>query len=222
MTLYHGAPNLVESPQYGLGKSTNDYGRGFYCTESLELAKEWACPSKMDGFANAYEIDMSNLSVLDLNAPEMGILDWLSVLVAHRPVRLESPLQEEALAWLKSHFAVQTDGYDIIRGYRADDSYFGFVRAFLENTISLEQLSRAMRLGNLGEQVMVKSEEAFARLTFLHAEAAPWTSYYVRRQERDDAARADFRREMAAPATEGLYMIDILRGRMERDDARLR
>lgn len=222
MRLYHGSVVQVQKPQFGAGKATNDYGRGFYCTESLDLAKEWACPAKSDGFANAYEINPEGLRVLDLNAPERGILEWLSVLITNRPVRLESPIQTEAVEWLKAHFAVSLEGYDIVRGYRADDSYFGFVRSFLENGISLSQLSKAMRLGNLGEQVVIKSATAFNRLAFIGAEIAPWTTYYVRRQKRDEDARSDFRKETAVGSSEGIYMIDILRGKMERDDARLR
>lgn len=222
MRLYHGSTVQVQKPQFGFGKTTNDYGRGFYCTESLDLAKEWACPAKSDGFANSYEIDLKGLRVLDLNAPGRGILEWLSVLITNRPVRLESPVQTEAVEWLKAHFAVSLEEYDIVRGYRADDSYFGFVRSFLENGISLSQLSKAMRLGNLGEQVMIKSEKAFNRLKFVGAEIAPWTTYYVRRQKRDEDARSDFRKETTIGSSEGIYMIDILRGKMERDDARLR
>lgn len=222
MRLYHGSTVQVQKPQFGVGKATNDYGRGFYCTESLDLAKEWACPAKSDGFANSYDIDIEGLRVLDLNAPGRGILEWLSVLITNRPVRLESPVQAEAVEWLKTHFAVSLEGYDIVRGYRADDSYFGFVRSFLENGISLSQLSKAMRLGNLGEQVMIKSERAFARLNFVGAEISPWLTYYVRRQKRDADARSDFRKETAIGTSDGIYMIDILRGKMERNDARLR
>lgn len=222
MKLYHGSTIQVQKPQFGFGKSTNDYGRGFYCTESLDLAKEWACPAKSDGFANIYEIDLEDLRILDLNAQGRGILEWLSVLITNRPVRLESPMQNEAVEWLKAHFAVSLSGYDIVRGYRADDSYFGFVRSFLENGISLSQLSKAMRLGNLGEQVMIKSKKAFDRLKFVGAEIAPWTTYYVRRQRRDENARADFHKETSVGSSDGLYMIDILRNKMERNDARLR
>ena len=42
----------------------------------------------------------------------------------------------------------------MIIGYRADDSYFSFANAFLNNTLSLEQLKEAMYLGKLGEQVI--------------------------------------------------------------------
>ena len=45
ITLYHGSEQIIESPTFGLGKQNNDFGLGFYCTESEELAKEWAVSS---------------------------------------------------------------------------------------------------------------------------------------------------------------------------------
>ena len=41
-TLYHGSQIILEKPEYGKGARNNDYGRGFYCTEEIELAREWA------------------------------------------------------------------------------------------------------------------------------------------------------------------------------------
>ena len=79
MILYHGSRQIVKTPEYGIGKSTNDYGQGFYCTESLELAKEWACPVQMNGYANKYEFDMEALSVLRLNEGDYHILNWLAL-----------------------------------------------------------------------------------------------------------------------------------------------
>ena len=46
MLIYHGSEKRIECPVLGLGNQRNDYGRGFYCTESLELAKELACQKK--------------------------------------------------------------------------------------------------------------------------------------------------------------------------------
>ena len=36
--LYHGSEFLIEKPEFGKGARHNDYGRGFYCTENIELA----------------------------------------------------------------------------------------------------------------------------------------------------------------------------------------
>ena len=44
MPLYHGSSFIIERPEFGKGNPFNDYGLGFYCTETLELAKEWSVP----------------------------------------------------------------------------------------------------------------------------------------------------------------------------------
>lgn len=51
MIVYHGSNEQRPNPIYGFGKVKNDYGRGFYCTENIELAKEWACANGNDGYA---------------------------------------------------------------------------------------------------------------------------------------------------------------------------
>ena len=49
---------------------------------------------------------------------------------------------------------------DLVIGYRADDSYFSFVKDFLNNRISLAQLQQALKLGTVGEQIVIKSQRA--------------------------------------------------------------
>jgi len=61
LIIYHGSENIIEVPEYGKGKPYNDYGLGFYCTEYVELAKEWACDDKHGGFANKYILDTTGL-----------------------------------------------------------------------------------------------------------------------------------------------------------------
>ena len=166
MKIFHGSQSVIKVPQYGLGKVGNDFGLGFYCTESEDLAKEWSVQPNSDGFANAYELDMTGLNVLRLNTPEFTVLNWMAILVSHRQFKLKVPVAGAAYHYLKSRFAVNVDAYDVVIGYRADDSYFDFAEAFLNNSISVEQLAVALRLGKLGEQVVIKSQEAFGRIRF--------------------------------------------------------
>ena len=37
--LWHGSSHVIKHPECGLVKPNNDYGRGFYCTRSVELAR---------------------------------------------------------------------------------------------------------------------------------------------------------------------------------------
>ena len=81
LTLYHGSSLIIERPQFGKGNPFNDYGLGFYCTETLELAKEWACSMEQDGFANRYSFRTDGLSVLNLSDGNYNILNWLAILL---------------------------------------------------------------------------------------------------------------------------------------------
>ena len=222
LVLYHGSPEIIEKPIYGKGKAYNDYGKGFYCTENLELAKEWACTEGVDGYANQYEIETDNLRILNLSADEYTILHWLALLMTYRKLRLSTPVMKRGAEWLKEHFLVDIDDYDAIIGYRADDSYFSFARAFVNNEIPLGQLSHAMRLGKLGEQFVLKSPKAFESTKFVSYKSADNTVYYARRKVRDDEARVAFFAELEKEDIDGLYMRDIIREEVKADDPRLR
>lgn len=221
-TLYHGSLEIVKKPLYGEGKNYNDYGQGFYCTEEIELAKEWACTENKDGYVNQYTIDMNGLKVLDLSSNEYTILHWLALLMKFRIVRLSSPLMKRSSSWLIENYYPNISNADIIIGYRADDSYFSFARAFVNNEISIAQLSHAMKLGKLGEQVVLKSPKAFERIHFQKSIYVDRTEYYPKRQVRDLQARDMYLQELEKDDIEGLYIRDLIREEVNADDSRLR
>lgn len=222
MILYHGSEKIIENPVFGKGNLRNDYGRGFYCTENEELAKEWACSNNKNGFANKYELKLEGLNILYLNSSEYHVLHWLTILTKNRTYWERNTISETAKTYLSKHFMIDTSKYDVIIGYRADDSYFSFARAFISNEISLSQLNYAMRLGKLGEQYVLKTEKAFHQIEFKSAELADNTIYYARRKMRDDEARNAFFAELEKEDVNGIYMRDIIREEMKSDDVRLR
>ena len=223
MLVYHGSDHIIEKPVYNGSKRTNDYGYGFYTTESIELAKEWACSDQRNGFANIYEFNPEGLSMLRLNSPEYNILNWLAILTKYRSYWQNGSIAEEAKNYLQQHFFVDPAPYDVIIGYRADDSYFTFAQDFVAGTISLKKLSEAMRLGKLGEQIVLKSEKAFEHIRFVWAEPADAETYYEKKALRDREARRAYRstRQVSNELNE-LYMIDIMREGIENGDPRLR
>ena len=224
MKIYHGSRDRIEKPEYGKGKPYNDYGLGFYCTEDIEMAKEWGCGEEHDGFANIYEIDMTGLKILNLNDAEYTILHWLTLLLKNRSFRLTNPIAKDAKEYLLQKFSIDTAFYDVIIGYRANDSYFSFAEDFLNNAISVKKLSSAMRLGNLGEQIVLISPEAFDRIRFLDAEKAERSKYYILKSKRDNMARTEYLKSDRRPsyASDELYMLDVMRQEVKADDSRLR
>ena len=189
ITIYHGSPQIVDTPAFGLGRKHNDFGQGFYCTESSELAKEWAVSSLRDGFSN-------------------------------RLFSIRTPIARRAKQYLIENFGINVNAYDLITGYRADDSYFEYAEAFLNNAITVEQLARAMKLGKLGEQIVLKSPFAFSKITYEGFEVAEKERYYVLRKARDDEANQMYL-NIQEEDSDGLYMQDILRGGIANNDPRI-
>lgn len=220
ITIYHGSQQVVAEPTFGEGRKNNDFGLGFYCTESRDLAKEWAVSSLRDGFCNRYSLDTSYLNILRLNSPQYTILNWMAVLVEHRLFSIKTPVARRAKQYLVEHFGINVNAYDVVVGYRADDSYFDYAEAFLNNAITVEQLARAMGLGKLGEQIVIKSRFAFSQLRYDGFEVAEKDRYYVLRKARDEEANGTYL-DILEEESDGLYIQDIIRGGITNDDPRI-
>lgn len=222
LKLYHGSDHIISAPEYGVGKSWNDYGKGFYCTESIELAKEWACSEEnKNGYANAYTIDTEGLTLLNLSDEKYNILNWLAILLQNRVFDLSLPMSIRARDYIIENFNVDIKNADIIIGYRADDSYFSFAKDFVNNSINLDQLSNAMRLGKLGEQVVIMSKKAFDRLVYIEDETefADVDIYYPKRVKRDEEAKKQYLdTERFEIDLNGLFINDIIRRKMTNED----
>lgn len=221
-TIFHGSDHIINKSEYGMGNLNNDYGRGFYCTKSIELAKEWACQKGADGYANEYRIDTTELNVINLNQDPYNILNWLAVLTRHRTYWENGSISENAKEYLQENFYVDISVYDIVTGYRADDSYFSFARDFVFGAISLQKLKRAMHLGELGEQIVLISSRSFEKIEYCGYEEASADIYYPKKTERDANARLAYRKDKAENTDiNELFMIDIMREGIVNGDPRL-
>ena len=221
--LYHGSDHVIERPIFDAGKTYNDYGFGFYCTETLEMAKEWGVSKDKSGYANCYELETEGLSILDLNNDRYCILHWLTILLKNREFDILSSLALEAKEYLLKHFLIDYAAYDAMIGYRADNSYFSFAQDFINGTISYRQLGNAMRLGKLGQQFVLKSQFAFDRLSFTGYAVANCDEWYAKKMDRDRSARREYFDEERNRRKRGdIYITQIIDEEMKSDDERLR
>lgn len=167
LKVYHGSDHIIKVPRYLGGKPDNDYGNGFYTTEYEDRARSWAAlngnPEK--SIVNVYELDESNLRILDLN--DYGVLAWIAEVVANRGTNQEAAsIVGNRLVEL---YRLNSEEYDIIKGYRADDSYTQVVEAFLLNQIDIYEVKRLFYKGSLGNQIFLKSEKAFTHIKWLES-----------------------------------------------------
>ena len=220
MIIYHGSQQIIEKPRFGVVKAYNDYGQGFYCTESIELAKEWACPVKNDGYSNKYSLSLDGLNIMYLTRDKFNVLNWLAVLLTNRKFDITSPVGNQAREFIIERFMPDIDGVDVMIGYRADDSYFSFAEDFVNNTISLHDLNFAMQLGALGEQVVLVSERTFRQIEFVEHEVVDYREYYYKRTKRDQEARAGYKnhKKTLQQLTNDIFVLDIMREDMNDDD----
>ena len=202
-TIYHGSDHIIEVPIFHGGKPHNDYGYGFYCTESRAMAKEWAVSEEHDGYANGYELDLDGLKILHLNQG-YPILTWLTVLIQNRTFNIDSPLAAEVSRYLQKNFSVDTTVYDVITGYRADDSYFSFAQDLL------------------GEQIVLVSRNAFSAIRYIGCEKALRSEWLLKKGERDRRARNEYLHSDRMSYRRGeLYAVTILDEEIKPDDPRL-
>ena len=168
MKLYHGSDKDVRKPIFGEGNPSNDYGLGFYLTDIKEIGKLWACKNENDGYLMSYNLDLSDLNILYLDrSNEEDVLKWLTILVKNRFDKEYKIKNKDTIDWLIRHFDIDLDGYDVIVGYRADDSYFSYSKDFVENNLSFEVLTKAMKLGKLGIQYALISKKAFNTIKYI-------------------------------------------------------
>ena len=161
--LYHGTQNKIVTPIFGGGNDRHDYGRGFYLTENIDLAKEWAVcrPSEENGWGHKYELDCSGLKILDFQ--EKTVLNWLAELMKHRDVA-DSKRYRVLAAKFIDKYGIDTNGYDVIKGWRADASYFYIAKEFVRDNIDMDILESLLSLGGLGIQYCIKSKSAYEQL----------------------------------------------------------
>lgn len=163
LILYHGSANEIVCPTYGLGDEKHDYGKGFYLTEDIELAKEWAVckPNEQNGWLHKYELDIEGLRIIDFE--EHNVLSWLAELMKHRDAS-DTKRYQILLKKFIDKYGIDTSSADIIKGYRADASYFFIAREFVKDNVDVEILEELLSLGGLGIQYCIKSEIAYSRL----------------------------------------------------------
>lgn len=161
--LYHGTPNEIVVPTFGKGDERHDYGKGFYLTENIQLAKEWAVcrPNDNNGWVHKYELDTTDLKILDFQ--EKNILLWLAELMKHRDAADSKRYRMLAKQFIEK-YGVDTSEYDVIKGWRANASYFYIAKEFVKDNIDIDILEELLSLGGLGIQYCIKSELAYSKL----------------------------------------------------------
>ena len=192
--LYHGTSDKIISPTYGLGNEKHDYGKGFYLTESIELAKEWAVckPNDTNGWVHKFILDTEGLKVLDFQ--EKNVLAWLAELMKHRDASDSKRYHVLAKKFIDK-YGIDSTQYDVIKGWRANASYFYIAKEFVRDNVDVDILEELLSLGGLGIQYCIKSELAYSKLTEIHKDlsSVDYVEFNEKYNLRDYNARTNMR-----------------------------
>jgi hypothetical protein len=190
IVLFHGSPHQVIKPTFGLGEERHDYGKGFYLTDDIELAKEWAVcrPDELNGWVHKYELDISELKILDFQ--KESILSWLAELMKHRDAADSKRYRMLAQKFI-AKYGIETKEYDVIKGWRANASYFYIAKSFVRDEIDIEILEELLALGGLGIQYCIKTEKAYSMLHELEDDCitVQYEEFNEKYNQRDITAR---------------------------------
>lgn len=211
MLFYYGADAIVEKPAYNSERSnpSNDYGKGFYLTPDIDMARLWA--SRYDkGYCITYEVETEKLKSIVLDeSNDNSILKWITLLVQHRFSKDEYEANKDTIDWLIEHYPTDMTDVDVIIGYRADDAYFSYSRDFVQNRLSLQALSEAMRLGKLGTQYVLKSVKAFNSISIVDYENVKQTDDYDIFRK---STLKEFHHIKESDSIDNTFIRDIMRG----------
>ena len=212
-TVYHGSTDIVKVPVHGHGKINNDYGVGFYCTDDNRAGSLWSVNKGEDGYNNKYEIDTEGLKILNLDKED--ILLWMAILLNNRiPNNLDDDIEFIRKKFIKKYLKVDVKDYDIITGYRADDSYFQIAESFLSNQLALEVLADSLHLGKLGRQFVLISSIAFDEIKYVCSDLCSANELYDDYLLNDKTARLYFRQLLQESFNNGkTFVRDLLGGR---------
>lgn len=92
-------------------------------------------------------------------------------------------------------YGIDTDNYDVIKGWRANASYFYIAKEFVRDNIDMDILEELLSLGGLGIQYCIKTELAYSKLTEIKDELTmvDYSEFNHKYNQRDIDARQKMR-----------------------------
>ncbi len=96
---------------------------------------------------------------------------------------------------LNVKYGIETEKYDVIKGWRANASYFYIAKEFVRDNVDIEILEELLSLGGLGIQYCIKSELAYSRLKELESGliSVDYKEFNEKYNQRDATARQKMR-----------------------------
>lgn len=156
--LFHGAKSRLEG-ELSINKSrqNNDFGKGFYCGESLEQSAMF-----VSAFPKS-SLYMLEFGKTGLKGRQFGVnREWMLTIAYFR-----GRLGEFSESEIMKELIVQNKGMDYIVAPIADNRMFEIIDSFIDGEITDVQCQHCLSATNLGNQYVFVSEKALKKVSIL-------------------------------------------------------
>jgi hypothetical protein len=154
MILYHGSNILVQQPKLINQRRTLDFGAGFYTTANKEQAIDFSHKVMLRTKTNTQYVGIYTLD--DITArKELNVLEFVSA-------------DEDWLDFVFDNRKNTYTGieYDLVVGPVANDDVYTTLVLFEDGVLTKEQTLAALKIKNLYNQYVFKSEKALSLLIY--------------------------------------------------------
>ena len=204
IVLFHGAKTNIDGP-ISLEKceENNDFGKGFYCGESLEQSAMFVA-NYPNSSLYILQFERSDLKFTEFNVDN----NWM-LLVAYFRKKLieyeEHPVIKDLLLKIKD--------VDYIIAPIADNRMFEIIDSFIEGEITDIQCQHCLSATNLGKQYVFVTENSIKNLKILrHCYLCSSEKEYYLTSKRDSSKISNDKVKIARKAyrNQGKYIEEIL------------
>lgn len=203
--LFHGAKTKIDG---GLcldcGKTKNDFGKGFYCGESLEQSAMFVAAYPMPS------LYMLKFNKTNLKVRTFGVnRDWM-LMIAYFRERLGKFADSEIIRSLIN----KNSDIDYFIAPIADNRMFEIIDRFIDEEITDVQCQHCLSATNLGNQYVLVSPKALSQVEILercYLCSAEKEFYLASRKESNEISRDKVKIARRQYRGQGNYIEDILK-----------
>ncbi len=161
LIIYHGSDNIIDKPNYEGGRKFSDFGRGFYATTNIEMAKSWATRKKdKPSYVNKYMFNVDGLNSLTFDLD----IHWILFIAYNRGLILNDEINN-----ILNKKYENIHEYDVIIGPTADDKMFDTLNLFFNNNITIDHCLHALNSMDLDVQYNIKTQAGIDAVEFSSA-----------------------------------------------------
>lgn len=157
LIVYHGSKKGIVGDIAPKSREFCDFGKGFYLGTDASQPLTLICDEKKPKFY-ALKFDLKDLKVLHV---DLGI-EWAMLIAYYRGY-----MNEVKGSSIYNKYAKMAEGYDVIRGYIANDRMYQVMKRFFEKEITDVALINSLSALDLGEQYVCITEKACKQLEIL-------------------------------------------------------